>query len=60
VRDDLPQANRCEALLLQVGGNDSAAPPDSAWNKVWEGRRRGDDTERFVLFRRPRMAGPAS
>jgi len=60
VRDDLPQANRCEALLLQVGGNDSAAPPDSAWDKVWEGRRRGDDTERFVLFRRPRMPGPAS
>jgi 4-amino-4-deoxy-L-arabinose transferase-like glycosyltransferase len=60
VRDDLPQANRCDALLLQVGGNDSAAPPDSAWEKVWEGRRHGDDTERFVLFRRPPTARSAS
>jgi 4-amino-4-deoxy-L-arabinose transferase-like glycosyltransferase len=60
VRDDLPQANRCEALLVQVGGNDSADPPDSAWEKVWEGRRHGDDTERFVLFRRLPMAPSAS
>jgi 4-amino-4-deoxy-L-arabinose transferase-like glycosyltransferase len=60
VQDDLPRANRCDALLLQVGGNDSADPPDSAWLKVWEGRRRGDDTERFVLFRRPPMASSAS
>jgi 4-amino-4-deoxy-L-arabinose transferase-like glycosyltransferase len=60
VRDDLPQANRCEALLVQVGGNDSGDPPDSAWEKVWEGRRRGDDTERFVLFRRPPRAPSVS
>jgi 4-amino-4-deoxy-L-arabinose transferase-like glycosyltransferase len=60
VRDDLPQANRCEALLVQVGGSDSADPPDSAWEKVWEGRRRGDDTERFVLFRRPPRVPSAS
>jgi 4-amino-4-deoxy-L-arabinose transferase-like glycosyltransferase len=60
VRDDLPWANRCQALLLQVGGNEPADPPDSAWEKVWEGRRRGDDTERFVLFRRPPAARPAS
>jgi 4-amino-4-deoxy-L-arabinose transferase-like glycosyltransferase len=60
VRDDLPQANRCDALLVQVGGSDSADPPDSAWEKVWEGRRRGDDTERFVLFRRPPGAPSAS
>jgi 4-amino-4-deoxy-L-arabinose transferase-like glycosyltransferase len=59
-RDDLPQASRCDALLMQVGGNDSAEPPDSAWEKVWEGRRRGDDTERFVLFRRPPTARTAS
>jgi 4-amino-4-deoxy-L-arabinose transferase-like glycosyltransferase len=60
VRDDLPRANRCEALLLQAGGGESADPPDSAWEKVWEGRRRGDDTERFILFRRPPAAQSAS
>src|SRR5204863_4549699 len=53
--DDSPQATRCDALLFQVAGNDSAEPPDSAWEKVWEGRRHGDDTERFVLFRRPSL-----
>ena len=31
-------------------------PPDSAGRSVWEGHRRGDDTERFVLFTRSRHA----
>jgi 4-amino-4-deoxy-L-arabinose transferase-like glycosyltransferase len=53
VRDDLAAASACPALLLQVGRGDSDTPPDSSWEKVWEGRRRGDDTERFLLFRRP-------
>jgi 4-amino-4-deoxy-L-arabinose transferase-like glycosyltransferase len=53
VRDDSKASNRCNALLLQAARDESDIPPDSAWEKVWEGRRRGDDTERFVLFRRP-------
>ena len=53
IRDDLPAANRCLALLVQLGHDDPEEAPDSAWEKIWEGRRRGDDTERFVLFRRP-------
>jgi len=53
VRDDSQASNRCKALLLQAARDESDTPPDSAWEKVWEGRRRGDDTERFVLFRRP-------
>jgi len=52
VRDDSPAADRCQFLLVQVGHDESAEPPDSAWDKVWEGHRRGDDTERFILFRR--------
>jgi 4-amino-4-deoxy-L-arabinose transferase-like glycosyltransferase len=52
IRDDLPAANRCLALLVQLGHDDPEEAPDSAWEKIWEGRRRGDDTERFVLFRR--------
>ena len=50
VRDDTPGADGCDALLVQVARDESADPPDSAWRMVWEGRRRGDDTERFVLF----------
>jgi hypothetical protein len=38
---------------MQVGRDDSDTPPDSSWEKIWEGHRRGDDTERFLLFRRP-------
>jgi 4-amino-4-deoxy-L-arabinose transferase-like glycosyltransferase len=53
VRDDTLASNRCEVLLLQAARDEPDTPPDSAWEKVWEGRRRGDDTERFVLFRRP-------
>jgi 4-amino-4-deoxy-L-arabinose transferase-like glycosyltransferase len=56
VRDDLAAANACPLLLVQVGRDDSDAPPDSSWEKIWEGHRRGDDTERFLLFRRPPAA----
>jgi 4-amino-4-deoxy-L-arabinose transferase-like glycosyltransferase len=56
VRDDLAAANACPLLLLQVGRDDSDTPPDSSWQKIWEGHRRGDDTERFLLFQRPAPA----
>ena len=56
VRDDLAAANTCLLLLLQVGRDDSDTPPDSSWQKIWEGHRRGDDTERFLLFQRPAPA----
>jgi 4-amino-4-deoxy-L-arabinose transferase-like glycosyltransferase len=56
VRDDSQASNRCDALLVQTARDESDTPPDSAWDKVWEGRRRGDDTERFLLFRRPTAA----
>jgi 4-amino-4-deoxy-L-arabinose transferase-like glycosyltransferase len=59
VRDELEPAHGCKALLLQVGREDSDSPPDSAWEKVWEGRRRGDDTERYLLFRRHDARAPA-
>jgi 4-amino-4-deoxy-L-arabinose transferase-like glycosyltransferase len=52
VRDESEPGHQCKALLMQVGREDSDVPPDSAWEKVWEGRRRGDDTERYLLFRR--------
>jgi 4-amino-4-deoxy-L-arabinose transferase-like glycosyltransferase len=53
LRDDLAAANACPMLLLQVGRADGDTPPDSAWERIWEGHRRGDDTEHFLLFRRP-------
>jgi hypothetical protein len=53
VREETQPDNDCKALLLQAGRNEPDFPPDSAWEKIWEGHRRGDDTERFILFRRP-------
>ena len=53
VREEIEPGHACKVLLIQLGRGDSDIPPDSAWDKVWEGRRRGDDTERFLLFRRP-------
>jgi hypothetical protein len=58
VRDDSQASNRCNALLLQAARDEADTPPDSGWAKVWEGRRRGDDTERFVLFVRPAAGSP--
>jgi hypothetical protein len=59
VREETEPNNSCAALLLQVGRDESDIPPDSAWEKVWEGHRRGDDTERFILFRRAGAAQPS-
>jgi 4-amino-4-deoxy-L-arabinose transferase-like glycosyltransferase len=53
VREEIQPDNDCKVLLLQAGRNEPDLPPDSAWDKIWEGHRRGDDTERFLLFRRP-------
>jgi 4-amino-4-deoxy-L-arabinose transferase-like glycosyltransferase len=53
VRDETPAAAQCSLLLVQLGQEERDDPPDSAWEKIWEGHRRGDNTERFVLFRRP-------
>jgi 4-amino-4-deoxy-L-arabinose transferase-like glycosyltransferase len=60
VREEAEPASACSALLLQVGRGEPDFPPDSAWEKVWEGHRRGDETERFVLFRRASAPPPRS
>ena len=59
VRDDSQAA---DALRRAAGAirraTNRTQPPDPAWENVWEGHRRGDDTERFVLFRRPTPTRP--
>ena len=42
----------CPLLLVQLGRNDFDAPGPEGWTAVWEGARRGDVTEKFVLYRR--------
>jgi len=52
VREELHPMHDCPALLIQYGR--LAAPPDPppGWTAAWSGARRGDDTERFVLYLR--------
>jgi 4-amino-4-deoxy-L-arabinose transferase-like glycosyltransferase len=48
VPDGTPAAAKCDALLVQYGRQF----PDvlKGWHSVWEGQRRGDDTEHFALY----------
>ena len=49
---DQPEGAHCPVVLVQFGQDDPEIPPDSSWKKIWEGRRRGDNTEHFILYRR--------
>ena len=51
-REEAGRGAACPLLLVQLGRHDLDAPPPAGWTPVWEGRRRGDDTEKFVLPRR--------
>ncbi len=50
VTDGTPQAAACNMLLVQYGRQF----PDrlTGWHSVWEGQRRGDDTEHFALYQK--------
>ena len=45
-----PGAEDCPALLVQYGRQGGAPPALPGWRVEWEGRRRGDDTERYVIY----------
>jgi 4-amino-4-deoxy-L-arabinose transferase-like glycosyltransferase len=44
------RAEDCPALLVQYGRQEGAPPALPGWQVEWEGRRRGDDTERYVVY----------
>ena len=52
VRVETTPLHNCTALLVQYSRNDDDPVVPPGWTPAWEGRRRGDDTERFVLFRK--------
>jgi 4-amino-4-deoxy-L-arabinose transferase-like glycosyltransferase len=54
VREETETDHDCRMLLVQYGRQDIDAPPQG-WTELWEGRRRGDETERFVLYVRDRV-----
>ena len=52
VREELHPVHACETLLVQYGRLPTNPEPPPGWTSVWSGGRRGDDTERFVLYLR--------
>jgi 4-amino-4-deoxy-L-arabinose transferase-like glycosyltransferase len=52
VREEASPYNACGMLLVQYARMDGAMTIPEGWTTVWSGNRRGDDTERFVLYRR--------
>nr|AEQ20383.1 4-amino-4-deoxy-L-arabinose transferase-like protein [uncultured bacterium CSL11] len=50
VREEKQPINRCPALLVQYGRHDADTGTPAGWEAVWDGHRRGDDTERYVLY----------
>ena len=52
VPDASPRAADCAALLVQYGRLADGPPPLPGHAVAWQGGRRGDDNERFVLYRK--------
>ncbi len=54
VREEVNPAHACADLLVQYGRQEGPPTALPGWFVTWDGRRRGDDTERYVLYRRER------
>ena len=52
VPESSPQAADCATLLVQYGRLPEGTPALPGWRILWEGSRRGDPTEHFVLYRK--------
>ncbi|MHB1592273.1 MAG: ArnT family glycosyltransferase, partial [Sulfuricella sp.] len=51
-RTETHQGIECDLLLVQGNARNPDAPPGPEWNKIWEGNRPGDKSERYWLFQR--------
>ncbi len=52
LREEVHPDHECAALLVQYSRQLTQAPPPPGWTPVWDGHRRGDDTERYILYMR--------
>jgi 4-amino-4-deoxy-L-arabinose transferase-like glycosyltransferase len=52
VREEVVPQHDCRELLVQYGRQEGAPPDIPGWFVTWDGRRRGDDTERYVIYQR--------
>jgi 4-amino-4-deoxy-L-arabinose transferase-like glycosyltransferase len=53
VREETNPDNTCRYLLVQYG-RIVDTPREEGWSAIWDGRRRGDDTELYVLYQKDR------
>ncbi len=51
-REEAADISRCDHLLIQYGRLDADPPAPEGWRAIWSGARRGDASERYVLYRR--------
>lgn len=51
-REEVDPDTACPTLLVQYGRDDADTAALEGWTQAWEGRRRGDDTERYVIYTR--------
>jgi 4-amino-4-deoxy-L-arabinose transferase-like glycosyltransferase len=49
-REELEPGHDCPALLVQYGRVAGEPVAPAGWTPTWSGARRGDNTERFVLY----------
>ena len=52
LREEVQPEHDCKLLLVQYGRLASEPVAPEGWAPIWSGARRGDDTERFVLYKR--------
>jgi 4-amino-4-deoxy-L-arabinose transferase-like glycosyltransferase len=52
VREEVKPDHDCTALLVQYSRPATQPPPLPGWTPSWQGHRRGDDTERYILYKR--------
>lgn len=50
VREEVDKTQDCPAIIVQYGKLASRPAPPAGYTVKWSGARRGDDTERFVLY----------
>ncbi len=52
MREEVRPDHDCGLLVVQYGRLDGEPERPDGWTPIWSGARRGDDTERFVLYKR--------
>jgi len=59
-REEAHPDHACRTLIVQYGANDRDVAIDQGWVPVGQGQRRGDNTERYVIYERNGAAAPAA